>query len=585
MWERFAPRMRRVITVALDEAGRSGAPAVEARHLLLAVARDRQSAGAYLLEQCGVPLDPLLARIASSSVETPISMRADRFHPTGLLLLNLAAGEAERHQHAHVGTEHLALALSHRDDLDVGRIVREMGLLPDQAEKALQRWIDQAMPRRRNGFLWRGFRSPVARAAAMPVQKFGRAAAMVYKIYAQKSIGHPKYVTDPYPLYAWLRQRCPVRKDPIAPVWILTRYEELHQMLRDNRFRKDPFASERLPRVMRKQLGATEEVMPVDSDVVSMLFLDPPNHTRVRAAFARAFSPRVLAEMRPRIEQIALERVDRCAKSGKMDIIADLAYPLPVIVIAELLGFPVEDYPKIKRWSDDFAASLSLNAGPAAQATAAQARREIRAYFDALVAHPSQTMQQALIGRLLAAEGDPGGLSREEIFSNCVLLLAAGHETTTNLIGNGMLALMRNLDQWRLLVEKPELMESAVEEILRYDPPVQWTTRMAGEEIALGGQKIAAGDILLGAVGAANRDPEKFPDPERFDIRRNDNSHLSFGVGIHYCLGASLARMETETVLRLLTMRFPRMRLATRRIKWIKGLTFRGVKQLPVTLR
>jgi hypothetical protein len=576
--------MRRVIAVALDEAGRAGAPAVEARHLLLAVARDRQSAGAYLLEQCGVPLDPLLARISPSNGVTPISMRADRFHPSGLLLLNLAASEAERHKHAHVGTEHLALALSHRDDLDVGRIVREMGLLPDPAEKALQRWIDQAMPRQRNGFLWRGFRSPVARAAAAPVQKIGRAAAMVYKIYAQKSIGHPKFVSDPYPLYAWLRQRCPVRKDPIAPVWILTRYDDLHQMLRDNRFRKDPFASERLPRVMRKQLGATEEVMPVDSDVVSMLFLDPPNHTRVRAAFARAFSPRVLAELRPRIEQIAEERLSRCAQSGKMDIIADLAYPLPVIVIAELLGFPVEDYPKIKKWSDDFAASLALNADPLTQAKAAEARREIRGYFDALVAHPSQKMQQALIGRLLAGEGEPGGLSREEIFSNSVLLLAAGHETTTNLIGNGVLAFLRNPDQWRLLVERPELLETAVEEIVRYDPPVQWTSRMAGEEIELAGQKIAAGDILLGCVGAANRDPQKFSDPEKFDIQRKENPHLSFGVGIHYCLGASLARMEAETVLRLLTTRFPNMRLATRRIKWIKGLTFRGVRQLPVIL-
>jgi hypothetical protein len=191
----------------------------------------------------------------------------------------------------------------------------------------------------------------------------------------------------------------------------------------------------------------------------------------------------------------------------------------------------------------------------------------------------------SLLPRLLEAEKESNGLNREELFTNCVLLLSAGHETTTNLIGNAILALLSNRDQWELLVREPQLIDSAVEEVLRYDCPVQFTSRLSGEPIEIGGQTIQPGEIILGVLGAANRDPWRFPNPDRLDIRRSDNRHLSFGSGIHFCLGAALAKMEAKIAILELVTRFPKMRLAKKRVKWLKGLTFRGVESLLVMLR
>jgi pimeloyl-[acyl-carrier protein] synthase len=315
-----------------------------------------------------------------------------------------------------------------------------------------------------------------------------------------------------------------------------------------------------------------------------MLFLDPPRHTQVRSVFARALTPASLGQLRPRIEKVTRDCLDKVAGNGQMDLIADLAYPLPVIVIAEMLGFPAEDYPRIKVWSDVLAASLSLNATGEQQAAASIVWGEMHEYFDQVVLKMNRGNEGPLLARILESEDEPGGLCREEIFTNSVLLLSAGHETTTNLIGNGMLALLRNRDQWELLCREPELIESAVEELLRYDSPVQWTSRLPGEPTEIGGKTIPAGEIILGAVGAANRDPEKFPDPDRLDIRRKENRHLAFGIGIHYCLGAALARMEAQIAIGELARRFPNMRLASRRLRWMKGLTFRGVRELRVIL-
>jgi len=231
-----------------------------------------------------------------------------------------------------------------------------------------------------------------------------------------------------------------------------------------------------------------------------------------------------------------------------------------------------------------FAASLSLYATPAQQQQAGQAREEIRQYFDEVVTHLKQRPADTLLNRLLESEHLSGGLSREEIFANCVLLLAAGHETTTNLIGNGILAMLQHRDQWQAVVNDPSLVEPAVEEMLRFDSPVQWVSRVAGEDIAFGDVTLPAGQVILGCLGAANRDPDHFAEPDRFDLRRKDAKHLSFGTGIHFCLGAALAKMETEIALRALVTRFPNMRLAGGKLKWLKGMTFRGVTALPVLL-
>ena len=272
-----------------------------------------------------------------------------------------------------------------------------------------------------------------------------------------------------------------------------------------------------------------------------------------------------------------------------MDLIADLAYPLPVTVIAELLGFPPEDYEKIKKWSDNLAAALGLNPTPEQQARSGAAREEIRTYFDEIAARLRRKPEDNLISRLLAVSEEAGseggeGLSPDELFANAVLLLAAGHETTTNLIGNGMLTLLRNPEQLRAIREDPSLTPGAVEELLRYDSPVQVTSRVAGEDMTLSGQALRRGDILLGLIGSANRDPAHFADPDRLDVRRQDNKHLAFGSGPHFCLGAALARMEGETAIRTLLARFPNLRLEKQKLLWHKGLTFRGVKALGLAL-
>jgi cytochrome P450 len=580
MWNRFAPRLRRIIAVALEEAGRRGHDSASAEHILLAVCADPASGGAITLRRCGLKLPDIISRIdALEPTNGSPRPRADSLEPSALHLLDIASSEAQRLGHDHVGTEHITLVLPKLDPLPIAQLLRKMGLTATAAQDAVQKWLAQGMPREldqtpRN--------QKFASLSLRKLKKLLRFPALAWKIYVRKSLGHPGFVTNPYPLYRWLRTHEPVRKDPLAPVWILTRYDDIAAMLRDPRYRKDPFAAERLPRIVWEQLGVEQDR--VDADSVSMLFLDPPQHTRVRSAFARAFTPASLAALRPRIELICRNRLDRVHASGQMELIADLAYPLPVIVIAEMLGFPAEDYSKFKTWSDAMTAGLALNATAAQHAKAAEARDELHVYFDRVVVPRKDRPADSLISRLLEIENQPNGLAREEIFTNSVLLLAAGHETTTNLIGNGVLALMKHRDQWQKLVANPALVDSAVEEMLRYDSPVQWTSRVAGQGIELAGKSLAPSEIILGCVGAANRDPSKFPDPEKFDISRPDIKHLSFGSGVHFCLGAALARMEAQIALSTLVERYPRLRWIGRKLTWMKGLTFRGVTSLPLAL-
>jgi cytochrome P450 len=496
----------------------------------------------------------------------------------------VAAGEADRWKHAHVGTEHVALALTIAHQNGAGELLREMGFTPERAEAGLRQWLADGMPRRRNGEgvpavgRWLGrLPRPVRRAVQLP--------AIGWKLFVGRSLGHPRFVTDPYPLYRWLRDHHPVRRDPLVPVYVVTRYADVATLLKDPRFRKDPFALDRLPTEVREQLGIAPGRTP-DVETVSMLFLDPPHHTRVRAFFTRAFTPRLVAGLRPRIERITEQRLSAVRPVGRMDVIEALAYPLPVIVIAELLGFPPEDYPLYKRWSDDFAAALGLYATDQQQAAAARSRAELRAYFDKLVAaHQARGLtgtDENLLPALLALEDEPGSLTRDELFINAALLLAAGHETTTNLIGTGLLALLRDPEAFAAARDDPSLIESTVEELLRFDSPVQWVSRVAGERMELGGTTLEAGSILLGSLGAANRDPRQFPGADRLDVRRRDNRHLSFGSGVHFCLGAALARLEAQVAFAAL-LRLPNLRLAQPKVRWKKGLIFRAVRELNVT--
>jgi cytochrome P450 len=585
MWKRFPPRLRWAIAAAVDAAAARGCDEVAVEHLLLAICQDKESAAVFLLERAGLSRSALLDRLDTAAPTGPgHQQKAGRLASATLHVLDVATGEADRWQHAHVGTEHVALALTIVDD-DAAGMLREMGFDRDRAEAGLRQWVADGMPRRRNGEgvpavgRWLGrLPRPVRRALQVP--------AIGWKVFVGRSLGHPRFVTDPYPLYRWLRDRHPVRRDPLVPVYVVTRYADVATLLKDPRFRKDPYALDRLPPGVRDQLAVPEDWgRTPDVETVSMLFLDPPHHTRVRAFFTRAFTPRLVAGLRPRIELITEKRLAAVRSAGRMDVIEALAYPLPVIVIAELLGFPPEDYPLYKRWSDDFAAALGLYATAEQQAAAARSRAELRAYFDNLVAaHQARGLTRAedLLPALLALEDEPGALTRDELFINAALLLAAGHETTTNLIGTGLLALLRDAEAFAAARDDPSLIESTVEDLLRFDSPVQWVSRVAGERLDLGGTTLEAGTIVLGSLGSANRDPRQFPAADRLDVRRSDNRHLAFGSGVHFCLGAALARLEAQVAFAAL-LRLPNLRLAQPKVRWKKGLIFRAVRELNVT--
>jgi cytochrome P450 len=580
MWKRFAPRLRKTIVFALDEAGRCGEDSARIDHLLLAIAHDQDSAAARILSCCGIDRAELASacRVGTAHRVSPAKSLAD----DAMELLQRASHLAEMRKDKHVGREHLLLAA-----LEIGNgTLWRLKISPANAREALERLIDSGLSRRQWGPAPPHFRSSVLRAVLTPVTKLTRATSIAYRVFAQLSLGHPRFASDPYPLYHKLRAKHPLRKDPLAPAWVALRYDDVVTILRDPRFKKEPFISDALPDEARRQLGLPEQRdAAVEGEPLAMLFLDPPRHTRIRAVFNKAFVPRTLNALRPRIQETADRRFDDAAKRGQMDVIRDLAVPLPIQVISELVGFPPQDYEQLKKWSDDFAAALTINPTVEQQDRSNQSREEMRGYFENVVANLRQNPKANLICTLLEANADGKLLAPMELFANCVLLMAAGHETTTNLIGNGLLALLRNPDQLQLLRNNPALISSAVDELLRYDSPVQWIARVADEDLELRGQKIRRGEILVGSLGAANRDPDVFENPDRLDIRREKNKHIAFGHGEHYCIGAMLARIEGEIAIGTMVRRFPTMRLASRRVKWNRNIIFRGLRELVVNLK
>ena len=389
-----------------------------------------------------------------------------------------------------------------------------------------------------------------------------------------------RYQSDPYPLYRELRERDPFHRSRLAGGWVLTRYDDVASVLKDGRFLADDRKS--AAQMKQRQRFIKDGFMEPDEALSpSMLRSDPPDHTRLRGLVSKAFTPRTIESLRPRIEAIVQEQLDAVAHDGSMDVIKTLAYPLPVMVIAEMLGVPTEDREQFKRWSDDAVASFGV-AGMKDFLRARDAFRELQAYFERVAEERRREPREDLLSALLAAEEQGDKLTMDEVYATCILLLVAGNETTTNLIGNGLLALLRHPDQLALLRDDPALIESAVEELLRYDSPVQATSRIVLEDVAMDGHTIEAGQQAIVLIGAANRDPERFPDPDRLNITRQDNRHLSFGQGIHSCLGAPLARLESQAALMALVERFPHLRLATDQPTYGENLILRGLTSLPV---
>lgn len=359
--------------------------------------------------------------------------------------------------------------------------------------------------------------------------------------------------------------------------WVVTRYDDVVTVLRDARFGRE--GAEPLGEVYG---GGEEERVPRP-----MVFRDPPAHTRLRALVSKAFTPRVVEGLRPHIQGIVDGLLDRVRGASSMDVIADLAHPLPVTVICELLGVPAADHATIGQWSGDITKSLDalgLVSDREIVRRGRVARRAMGEYFQSLLPERRRHPQGDLLSLLIAAEEQGDKLSEGELLATCVLLFIAGHDTTANLIGNGLLALLRHPAELRRLRDDYALIASAVEEFLRYDSPVQRTARLAKADVALGGKTIPKGALVVAAIGAANRDPARFPDPDRFDITRRDNDHVAFGFGIHFCLGAPLARVESQIAVGTLLRSMPRLALASAAPEWRESSTLRGLKALPVSL-
>lgn len=387
----------------------------------------------------------------------------------------------------------------------------------------------------------------------------------------------PEFVENPYPFYHRLRAEDPVHRS-LMGAWVLTRYDDVVMVLRDQRFGRKGFEP-----FLEPVFGAGTGPAGL---VTSMLWRDPPDHTRLRALVNKAFTPRVVERMRPHIQEIVDRLLDDVQETKRMDVIADLAYPLPAIVICEMLGVRTSDRNMFRQWSLDIARSLDAIGLPTDPDVAAQgnaARRALTAYFrDGLIPERRKRPQADLLSALIAAEEQGDKLSEGELLATCNLLFVAGHETTVNLIGNGLLALLRHSDQFRTLREDPALIQSAVEELLRYDGPVQRAGRIPNTDVEIDGKKIAQGEMVVALIGAANRDPANFPDPDRLDITRGATDHIAFGWGIHFCLGAPLARVEAQIAINTLLHRMPGLTLATTAPEWRETSVLRGLKALPV---
>ena len=389
----------------------------------------------------------------------------------------------------------------------------------------------------------------------------------------------PEVLADPYPLYHRLRTEDPVHWDPYLHAWVVTRYADVVTVYQ--RFSADrTYTPQQLSTMGMSALSPIAQVM-----VRQMLFMDPPAHTRIRSLAARAFTPRRVEQLRSHIEDIVDGLLDAVAERGEMDVIQDLAYPLPAIVTAELLGVPPADRDQLKAWSEDFAEMLgNFQHNPNRFTRMLNSLDGMLTYFREAVSRDRIEPTEGLIHALRTAEIDGDRFTDDEVVANTIVTMVGGQETTTNLIGNGMLALLRHEDQLERLKADMSLIPSAVEELLRYESPSQHTARLAPDDVELGGKAIRKRQAVIAVMGAANRDPARFPDPDRLDIGRADNRHLAFGWAGHFCFGAPLARIEGQVAFQKLLTRFGGVRLAPGAITWRHNLGLRGLTELRVSL-
>jgi cytochrome P450 len=387
----------------------------------------------------------------------------------------------------------------------------------------------------------------------------------------------PEVLADPYPLYRRLQTEDPVHWDPFLHAWVVTRYSDVVTVLQR-------FSATRMPTPEQLTSVGLSELNPVAQVLVrQMIFMDPPAHTRLRALCAAAFTPARAAALRSHIQEITDSLIDAVLPKGRMDVIADLADLLPATVTAELMGVPVADRDQLKTWSKDFSEILgNFQHNPERAAHTLKIVEAMTAYYRDRIREQEQNPRDGVVRALMTAEIDGDRLSEDEVIANCIITMTGGQETTTNLIGNGLLSLLRNPEELARLEASPSLVTSAIEELLRYESPIQHTGRLAPADTELGGKLIRKRHAVISVIGAANRDPERFPDPDRLDIARTDNRHLAFGWAGHYCFGAPLARVEGQIAFSTILRRLRNLALEPVPLQWRNNMGFRGLEALPV---
>ena len=379
---------------------------------------------------------------------------------------------------------------------------------------------------------------------------------------------------DPYPVYAALRERDPVHRSRLMNAWLFTRHADVDTILRDHRhFSSDP---------RKGDLSRSQRVSLPPDDEFTMLFLDPPDHKRLRALVNKAFTPKAVNALESHIRSLLGALLDDIDDPAGFDLMEAVAQPLPVIVIAEMLGVPPKDRAQFKLWSAQRARTLEPMISAQERALAEAANRAFDAYFRPIIEERRAAPKDDIVSALAQAEEEGDRLTERETLNMLRLLLIAGNETTTNLIGNGMLALLRHPDQLQLLREDRSLIPAAVDELLRFDSPVQTDFRRVLEDCEVNGFAMRRRENIVVLLGAANRDPGVFEDPDRLDVGRGDRSHLSFGRGIHHCIGAPLARLEGRIVLEMLLERFSEISLLGERPRFRNSIVLRGLESLPV---
>lgn len=393
--------------------------------------------------------------------------------------------------------------------------------------------------------------------------------------------GVPALVADPYPAYARLREEAPVHRSETIRSWVVTRYEDVVAGLRDPRL-----SAHRLPALLGvADVTADERDLMLLRAATQMINSDAPEHARRRGLVSASFQPRRIDALRPRIQAVADDLLDRVIERGTMDVVADYAFPLPMAIISDIVGIRPDDGPRVKAWADDVSNFLSSgHVGPDQVAAYLGSWGELAAYFTELSRDKAGSSGEDVVSQL-AVKLEAGETDLEEVLSNLVLLAVAGHETTTNTTAVGLSWLLRRPAELDRLRADPSLIGTAVEELLRYEATSQWDFRIAIEDVVVGGQPVRAGELVNYVLAAANRDPRQFPEPDRLDVARTPNRHVTFGIGAHFCLGSQLARLELQIALRTLVTRLDGLEMVGEQLDWKPNIRMRGLQTLPVRFR